>query len=220
MKIKVPFRKSHIFSGTTRRNQNQEREERAEARKAEQTRPAYVQVPRMMDDIEKFGKAEKILNEQGILPPKNPHPADRMQCAPNWTNVVDSVAKGIEQAEAMGEAIGRSNSETAADAGFFAVVYGGIQFVKESLDSQNCMNKQDEKYDRELDEYVGKVKAFADTMDSVEMVTEKVEITNPLHPKYQRPITHSWNSQQSTRDWGINFNTNGRTHSGGITWRF
>jgi hypothetical protein len=218
-----PFRKSRIFSGETRANRKENKIDRFMAEHAEKTRPAYIQVPKMMDDIEKFGEAEKILNQQGILPPKNPHPTDRMQCAPTWHSVVDAVDRGVALAESMGEATGRSNEETAADAGFFGIMYGAGQFVKDAWNIQDCMDNQDAKYDRELDDYVKKIRNVADNMDSTKMVTEKVEISNPLHPKYQKPsMTPGWNSQPNNggRDWNFTFNTNGSHHSGGVKWRF
>ncbi len=217
----IPFRRSRIFSGTTRANRKENKVERFNAEHAEELKPAIVRIPRIMDDIEKLNKAQEILKGQGVLPPKNPHPTDRMQCAPTWHSVVDAVDRGIAQAEAMGEASGRSNEEMAADAGFFGIMYGATQFVKDSWNMQGCMDNQDAKYDRELDDYVKKLKSVADSMDSTEMVTQEVEATNPLHPKYKNPsITPGWNSQPSQRDWGLNFNTNGHTHNGGIQWRF
>jgi hypothetical protein len=217
----LPFRKSRVFSGTTRANRKENKIERFEAEHADELRPAIVQVPRMMDDIEKMSRAEKLLNEQGVLPPKNPHPTDRMQCAPTWHSVMDAVDRGIDQAEAMGEAIGRSTEGTAADAGFFGIMYGAAQFVKDSWNIQGCMDNQDEKYDKELDDYVKKIRNVADNMDSTEMVAQKVDPSNPLHPKYKNPaMTPSWNSQPNDRDWNLTFNTNGHHHSGGVKWRF
>jgi len=216
-----PFRRSHLFSRTTRRNQEQEREEKAKARILQNNPPVDIEIPTIMDDLEKFGQAEKTLNQQGILPPKNPHPNKRMQCAPRWDSVAEAAAKGVELAEAMGEVTGRNENmgDTASDAGFFALAFGTARFAKDSWDIQKCMNDQDAKYDREMDDYIKKIKTFADGMDSSTTKTIKVDAMDPRHPR-NKPITSSYNHQREQRDWGLTFNTNGNTTGVGFKYKF
>jgi hypothetical protein len=106
----------------------------------------------VLDGPKNRAEAERKLKEQGIEKPKF-DPKERMKCAPTWHSVMDAVDRGIAQAEAMGEAIGRSNEETAADAGFFGIAYGTAQFVKDSWNMQSCMDNQDAEYQKKLAEY-------------------------------------------------------------------
>ncbi len=108
----------------------------------------------MKDEIDRFSEAEEIANDRGI---ERPHSStqDRMQCAPDWNSVVDAADRGIALAETMPDG---SN----ADAGFFGIIYGAAQFVKDSWSIQECMDKQDEKYEEELAEYVEEVRTLAD----------------------------------------------------------
>jgi hypothetical protein len=217
-----PFRKSRIFSGTTRANNKKRHEEKAMNNYLQKNPPAEIQVPTIMDDLEKFGQAEKLLNQQGILPPKNPHPNERMQCAPRWDSVAEAAARGVELAEAMGEATGRNENmgDTASDAGFFALAFGTARFAKDSWNIQKCMNDQDAKYDREMDDYIKKIKTFADGMESHTTKTIKVDARDPRHPANRPFITTSYNNQREKRDWGLTFNTNGNTTGVGFKYKF
>lgn len=216
-----PFRKSRIFSGTTRANNKKRHEEKAMNDYLQKNPPVEIQVPTMMDDIEKFGQAEKILNQQGILPPKNPHPHDRMQCAPKWQNMSASIERGIDMAETMGEVRNRSPEETLADAGAMAIGMAAGQFIVDSINIGSCMKAQDAKYDREMDDYIKKVKTFADGMDSSTTKTIKVDARDPRHPARKPAFTPSYNSQSSNpRDWGFTFNTNGNVTGVGFKYKF
>lgn len=114
----------------------------------------------LKEELDNFADAEKSAQDQGIEHPQSPT-KDRMQCAPNWDSVLDAVGKGISDAEAMGGAIDRDPADTAADAGFFGLMYGGTQFIKDSMNIQDCMDKQDQKYQEDMKDYVDKVEDIA-----------------------------------------------------------
>jgi len=191
--MKLPFRKSHLFSRTTRRNHDQEQSEkdmayhRAQGTTPEQLRvreesfPEYVPLtPEEEESIRndysifEHGAREdaiRMAREQGILEPKMPDPAD---CESSFIHF----AAGVGISAAAGAGIGSiGGPQAAAFGGITAGLASGLRDAwDDSVKRRQCTKEQAEKYEQDFQAYEEKLKE--------------------LNPNYGRPVTY-WFEQRS-----------------------
>ncbi len=130
-------------------------------------------LPTVMDELDRFTRAEEVLNERGTLPPVVPN---RMQCAPNPMDMLEAFNTGMDLGASITDNTPRPETQTmdqfvdSMGASLFMV---SAQLWKDTKNLQHCMDKQDEKHEAEMKEYIEQVKAVA-------------EEQKPAYPKYQR----------------------------------
>ena len=215
------FSKSWWFHSSVRKERAQREAERQEAQRRE-WEPKKIQIPHILDDLERSERAAENLRQRGINPPVDPHPKDRMQCAPDPKGILDALNEGMDLGELTTErldwtrAAQTTNMDQVNDTLFHTIYKVGEKFVKDSMNIQDCMDKQDEKYKLELAQYHNYLKEEKKKIPESEMVEKTVTSNDPGHPKYQPPAKPA--PQQDS--FGFNFYTNGNTTGGRITWRF
>ena len=118
-------------------------------------------LPSVLDELDRFTRAEDALSERGVLPPVVPN---RMQCAPNPMDMIEAFNTGMDLGASITDNAPRAETQTmdqfvdSAGASLFMV---SAQLWKDTKNLQHCMDKQDEKYEAEMKEYVEKVKEVA-----------------------------------------------------------
>jgi len=118
-------------------------------------------LPSVMDELDRFTRAEDALNGEGVLPPVVPN---RMACAPNPRDMLEAFNTGMDLGESITENAPRVETQTmdqfvdSMGASLFMV---SAQLWKDTTNLKNCMNEQDIKHEAEMKEYIEQVKEVA-----------------------------------------------------------
>jgi len=119
-------------------------------------------LPSVMDELDKFTRAEEVLNDRGVMPPVVPN---RMQCAPNPMDMLEAFNTGMDLGASITENAPRPETQTmdqfvdSMGASLFMV---SAQLWKDTKNLRHCMDEQDVKHEAEMKEYIEKVKEVAD----------------------------------------------------------
>jgi len=219
------LRKSKLFSRTTRHNDRQRKDEQNEAARRE-TEPRLVELPSVLDELERINIAEQNLKERGIIRPQELNLKD---CDYSFSQVIDAAADGMAHGtlkcredlkhnrEYKGDVLHEETPHCAwyAVAGAFKNAIKGEDRLIEQKAA--CESLKKSTYEQELHEYHQHLDKELYEVPTLGKKFVSVPYDNPNHPNYKPP-------QPAPRDGGRNYDvtiyTDGHTHGGRFQWRY
>ena len=218
----IPFRKSKLLSRETRHNDRQRKDEQNEAARRE-VEPRQVEITTAVPESERIWLAEQALKEKGITRPRDPHEV----CAqPRETlDFQQACAKGLWEGKDMADALKIENFGKQMVFSMKGCVKGVVEMLTTDYRNETeCLDRRIPDHEKYTQQYNTQFAYELSKVPDVKKETVTVKVDDPRHPNFKVPPPPApWGSNpyvDANRDWNINYSTDGRTHRGGIGWRF